>query len=179
MKRTKLVLDFSRDIAVVFDESIKLMCTSTGHFCIPLTHMLLTNNNPKIFVLHTSALKNLSITKKKKKKERATKLHRQFAHASKEKLCKLVKENKDFDDFKMIEECCNSCDIYMEFKHPSLHPIVGLPLASRFNQVVCMDLKEHVHNESWMLHLIDSVTRYTAAYMIKMKNREMIIKKSL
>ena len=27
MKREKLVLDFSRDMAVVFDESINLMCT--------------------------------------------------------------------------------------------------------------------------------------------------------
>ena len=62
MKRAKLVLDFSRDMAVVFDESIKLMCTSTGHYCIQLTYMFLTNNNPKIwFVLHTFALKSLLV----------------------------------------------------------------------------------------------------------------------
>ena len=61
----------------------------------------------------------------------------------------------------MIEECCDSCETCMKFKYPSLCPIVGLSLTSRFNQVVCMDLKEHVHNESWIIHLIDSVTRYS------------------
>ena len=67
----------------------------------------------------------------------------------------------------MIEECCNSCDICMKFKHLLLYPIVGLPLTNTFNQVVCMDLKEHVHNESWILHLIDSATRYSAACINK------------
>ena len=51
----------------------------------------------------------------------------------------------------MIEECCDSWDIYMKFKHPLLRPFVRLPLASRFSQIVCMDLKEHVHNESWIV----------------------------
>ena len=66
IKREKLVLDFSRDMAEVFDESMKLMCTSTCNYCIPLTHILLTNNDTKIsFVLHTSALKSLSFIEKK------------------------------------------------------------------------------------------------------------------
>ena len=144
------------------------MCTSTGFYCIPLTHILLTNNYPKIsFVLHTSALKSLSVTEKK----RPTKLHRQFSHASKEKL---VKESKDFDDqefFKIIEKCCDPCDVCIKFKPPSLHPIIGSPLASRFNQVVCMDLKGHTHNESWIRHLIDSATKYSAVCILKMKRQ--------
>ena len=83
-----------------------------------------------------------------------------------------MKERKDFDEqefLKMIEGHCDSCDICMKSKHPSLCPIVGLPLASRFSQVVCMDLKEHAHNESWILHLIDSAISYSAACIIKTK----------
>ena len=57
--------------------------------------MLLSNNNLNIsFSLQTSAFRCLSVTEN----ERATKLYRQFAHASKEKLCKVVKESKDFDE---------------------------------------------------------------------------------
>ena len=32
------------------------------------------------------------------------------------------------------------------------------------------DLKEYVHNESWILHLIDAATRYSAACMINTKH---------
>ena len=38
LKRAKLVLDFSRDMAMEFDESLKSMCISTGHLCITYTH---------------------------------------------------------------------------------------------------------------------------------------------
>ena len=50
-----------------------------------------------------------------------------------------------------------------------------MPLADSFNQVVCMDLKEHIHNESWILHLIDAATRYSAACLITSKKRDTII----
>ena len=70
------------------------------------------------------------------------KLRRQFSHASKEKLCKLVKESKDFsdNDFSDInEECCDLWEICQKLVCPPLHPVVGSPLASNFNQVVCID----------------------------------------
>ena len=97
------------------------------------------------------------------------KLHRHFSHASKEKLCNLVKESKDFSDndfLDIIEECFDSCEICQKFVRPALRPVVGLNLANNFNQVVCMDLKEHIHNESWILHLIDAAMRYSAACLI-------------
>ena len=59
------------------------------------------------------------------------KLHRQFAHASKEKLIKLVKESKEFNDkefIKCIEEYCNSCEICRKYKRPYHKPIVGMPM---------------------------------------------------
>ena len=40
-------------------------------------------------------------------------------------------------------------------------------LADNFNQVVCIDLKEHIHNKVWILHLIDAATRYSAACLIR------------
>ena len=38
-----------------------------------------------------------------------------------------------------------------------------------------MDLKEHVHNRSWILHMIDSATRYSAACLVYSKNPEDIV----
>jgi transposase InsO family protein len=52
-----------------------------------------------------------------------------------------------------------------------------LRLSDRFNGAVALDLKEHVHNKSWILHIIDLFTRYSAACLIKTKRAEEIIKK--
>ena len=43
-----------------------------------------------------------------------------------------------------------------------------------FNDV-CMDLKEHIHNKSWILHIIDSATKYSAACLISCKHQDVII----
>ena len=147
MKRAEMVLDFETDTAEVLGNKVNLRCTSSGHYCLPLTNLLLQDkpNSCVSIVLHTLNLKQISQSKKMKK---AMKLHRQFSHASKEKLCKLVKESKDFSDkdfLAIIEECCDSCEICQKFVLPPLRPVVCLNLANDFNQVVCMNLKEHVH----------------------------------
>ena len=97
MKRAEMVLDFETDTAEVLGNKVNLHCTSSGHYCLPLTNLLLQDkpNSCVLIVLHTLNLKQLSRSEKMKK---AMKLHRQFSHASKEKLCKLVKESKDFSD---------------------------------------------------------------------------------
>ena len=90
------------------------------------------------------------------------KLHHQFSHASKEELIQLVK-NSDYHDKEFqtcIEDCCKNCEICRKYTSQPLRPVVGLPLGTDFNQLVCMDLKEVEHNKTWFLHLIDSVTRY-------------------
>ena len=178
MKRAEIVLDFLQDTAMVLGDSVDLVCTSSGHYCIPLTNMLINdqgNMNVSV-VLHTAAVASLTVEEKRQK---ADKLHRQFCHASKEKLCKLVKDSEDFNDkgfLKIIEECCDVCELCMKHKRAPLRPVVGMPLAEKFNQVVCMDLKEHVHNESWILHMIDSATRYSAACLVFSKKQDEIIR---
>ena len=106
------------------------------------------------------------------------KLHRQFAHASKERLCKLVKESSTFNDagfVEMIKKCCDTCEFCLKRKSPPLRPVVGLPLANVFNDVVCMDLKERRQNKSLILHIIDSATKYSAACLISSKHQDVIV----
>ena len=109
--------------------------TSTGHFCIPLSRFAVGNDDIicSNVVLITDALANMSTQQKEAK---AKKLHRQFCHASKEKLCKLVKNCKDFNDpefLKLIEKCCDSCQICLKHKCVPPRPIVGMPLSNGFN----------------------------------------------
>ena len=76
---------------------------------------------------------------------------------------------------KIVEECCNDCEVCQEYRKAPLRPAVGLPLADKFNEVVCMDLKEYHHNSIWILHFIDAATRYSAAVLIKSKKREVVV----
>ena len=162
MKSLGMRLNFGNDTAEVSGKSIPLMCSATGHYYLPLTSWDLEDSNNH-FTLHASHIRDIGRAEKLKK---AMKLHRQFAHASKEKLIKLVKESKEFNDkefIKCIEEYCDSCEICRKYKRPYHKPIVGMPIANEFNEVLCMDLKEYKHNKVWILHLIDAATRYFAA----------------
>ena len=71
---------------------------------------------------------------------------------------------------------CDDCPICRKFKRTPLRPIVSMPLGDHFNHTVTLDLKEYIHNESWILHLIDSFTRYSAARIITSKKPDIIIK---
>ena len=101
-------------------------------------------------------------------KRKAEKLHWQFAHASKEKLISLVRGSKTFNNkefLDLIQDVCDSCSVYLRLRKPPLQLVVGLTLGNRFNDTVCLDLKEHGHNQFWILHLIDTCTKYSASLL--------------
>ena len=92
------------------------------------------------------------------KKKVAHKLHSQFSHPTAEKLIKLVNSAGLSDDQNLkdqIFEVARNCEIRQVYKRPSPRPVVGLPLATEFNEVVAMDLKQC--EGGWILHLIDHV----------------------
>ena len=106
----------------------------------------------------------------------AHKLHSQFSHQTAEKLIKLVNSAGLSDDQKLkdqIYEVSRNCEICQIYKRPSPRPVVGLPLATEFNEVVAMDLKQC--EGDWILHLIDHVSGYSVAALIKSKRKEVII----
>ena len=175
MKSLGMKIDFSDDSVTLQKKKIKLTCTNSGHYCIPINLVNLDENSFSNIVLHTTELVNRS---KSEKMDKAKKLHRQFSHASKEKLLKLLKSSKcdDKEFMQCIEKCCDECQLCRQYKKAPLRPAVGLPLADNFNQVVCMDLKEYVHNVKWIFHLLDSATRYSAACMIESKHKNVIVK---
>ena len=62
------------------------------------------------------------------------------------------------------------------FKHNKAkpRPIVGFPLAKCFNETVALDLKEWSSN-TWFLHMIDHLTKFSASCVIKSKYKEVIV----
>ena len=127
-------------------------------------------------VLH---LENVSSVSKKEKEIKAVKLHRQFAHPTLEKLMKLLRASKHRDKEleKCLEEVTRKCSFCRSHRKTPSKPVVGFNLGNYFNEVVCMDLKEFIHNKSWILHLIDSATRYSAASLVNSKGKDPIISK--
>ena len=172
MKNLKMELNCENDTAIVDEKKIKLSCTSSGHYIIPLNDYQIDHCNITLTVMD---IEKLSL---KEKKAKALKLHRQFGHATEDKLVKLVKSSKmnEPEFVKCIVEVCNNCEICSKYRTPHLKPVVSLPLSQSFNQVVCLDLKE-VKPKCWILHMIDSMVKYSAARIIKSKHKDVVIKK--
>ena len=93
MKQMGMNLNFVTDIVTIHGEEIKLACTSSGHYCIPL-HVFHVDGESCHITLHVRELQDLS---RKEKRVKALKLHKQFGHASASKLVQLVK-NSHIDD---------------------------------------------------------------------------------
>ena len=106
----------------------------------------------------------------------AQKLHRQFGHPKAETLIKLIKnagiKNKNLQ--KEIHSISKTCIICLKNKRPSPRPIVCLPLAYRFNEMVGIDLKKW--NDSYFLVIVDIATRFCQAHVIHNKLPSTIIK---
>ena len=173
LKRADSKIDFVQDIITLFNQNINLIITTTGHYAIPITinsHIIHSKNQPHNITL-ASNLTN--------KNDIAQKLHRQFAHPTYERLIKLLKSaappwNDDVELFDLIKKYSDSCEICKKYKRPHLIPSVSLPIATKFNQCLAMDLK--FYTEHILLHIIDYASRYSVSSRIPSKRSEVIIK---
>ncbi|CAG2190172.1 unnamed protein product [Mytilus edulis] len=75
-----------------------------------------------------------------------------------------------------VDEITEGCDVCKKYKKTPARPVVSLPLATYFNEVVAVDLKEWKPN-TYFLHLIDIATRFSLATVIKRKTPDVIADK--
>ena len=145
MKRLRMKIDFSDDSVTLHKKIIKLTCTKSGRYCMPINLVNLEENPSSNIILHSLELVNRSTSEKITK---AKKLHRQFSHALKEKFRKLLINSKcdDKEFLQCVEKCGHECQLCQQYKKAPLRPAVGLSLADDFNQAACMNVKEYVHN---------------------------------
>lgn len=170
MKRAKVKLDLENDTAEISGVTVSLDNTSSGHYCISLV------KEDKMRVDSVFAV-NLGQLSDNARYQALLKLHRQFAHPPLHKLKALIKDagawEDDFArDLETIQERCQVCKQYT--KTPC-RPAVALPMAHRFNQKVCMDLKKW--NGKWILHMIDMYSRLTVSVFIKRKTPQEVLDK--
>ena len=105
------------------------------------------------------------------------KLHLQFGHPSSERLIRMLREARRGGErmeerVKKMTEECNICEKY---KRNVPRPVVGMPMAKKFNEVVAMDLGE-VEGRKFLM-MIDLGTKYCQAEWLKDKRSETVADK--
>lgn len=174
MKAAEADIDFRTDTITLFGSKQDLICTSSGHYAIPINPY--SQNTPSNEcevevnnVLLSTPCSDVFTTAKK--------LHHQFSHPSSRRLINLVKTSGVEDDqlFKAIEKISERCDTCKRYKKSRPRPAVTFPLASEFNETVALDLKIYENNKTYFLHIIDHATRFSAATVIKAKKSQVIV----
>ncbi|MEL7342919.1 MAG: hypothetical protein AAGM67_20720, partial [Bacteroidota bacterium] len=173
MKKAGTQIDFVTDKVTMFGEEQDVVVTTSGHYAIPL-------NNSLGILRKIEKSEKVKITlvaeKEEDKHKMALKLHSQFGHAGKDKLMRLIRRagrGDDKDLVKNLELVEKECTICMQYAKPGPRPVVGLPHATQFNQTVAMDL--FFFQGKPVLHLIDHLTRFSAARICNSKKPRDII----
>ena len=171
LDKGKAVCDYGNKTIEIYNTKQPMLYTSSGHIAIPINPHHADMNST--VVMHTTTQNENSDVK-----STARKLHLQFGHPESTRLIKLVKDsgNTDTGLISAIEEISQTCDICKRYKKNAPRPIVSFPLAKVFNETVAMDLKVFKNNSIYFLHIIDHLTRFSAAAVIKSKKPEVIMK---
>jgi hypothetical protein len=120
---------------------------------------------------------------KEERKKKLRKLHLQFGHPGWERLAKLIEEaNREYgknnrmergnlkDEIKGMTE---ECDLCIRYKRNPSRPVVGMPWAKFFNEVVSLDLGE-IEGKRFMM-MVDLATKYCQACWVRSKKPEDIM----
>lgn len=103
-------------------------------------------------------------------------VHKQFGHASADRLQRLLKSsgNKDTACDIILKKVVNECEICQRYSKTTPKPAVGLPLASQYNETVAVHLHE-LEPGVWYLHIIDQFTRFRAGSILTTKKTSEIV----
>ena len=162
MKKAKVKMDLENDTAEIYGTLVSLNHTTSGHYSVPIDRM------HEVPVESVCAVKLDELDDKDRLKV-LLKLHRQFTHPPEKKLIALLKDARVWhDDYRVqLSEIYDKCELCKVYKKTPSRPAVALPMATRFNQKVCMDLKKW--GDKWILHLIDMFSRLSISTFISRK----------
>ena len=177
LKRASAVLFIGEEKARILESEVSMKETCTGHFaikiCLPLEGAeFVTVQDAQSAQAEKQIHECLVASTDKLSYKDIVKLHQIFGHVSVSKLEKLISNsNKMSDEVKgflqEVEMNCESCKVNQKAKP---RPVVSLPRASQFNQIVTVDLKQYKNNDdNYILYLVDMFTRLTVGVFIPRK----------
>ena len=171
LSQMNAVIDFERDQLRVSGKTTPLHLTDTGHVTIDLNQKL----SPTTLLTNScSGISPPAIAKK---------LHKYFAHGSVSKIQDIVKSSDHPRKSEICQELTRvtqECENCLEHSASKPRRKVALPLSKTFNECLATDLKmlKFKSGEScWVLHIIDTLTRYSVMVPVKSKTGSEITQK--
>ena len=164
MKKAQMKINMVDDSVKIFGFDYKMELTTSGHYCIPIVKPFHEKEVYEILYSVSGGVQQMAL-----------KLHKQFAHPSVEKLLKLLRQANvcDGDLIEEIKKVSMSCQVCVKWKKPPHRPVVSMPMAASFNDVVAMDLKSW--ENCYFLVMVDLFTRYCSAVVINNKKPETVM----
>ncbi|CAC5407522.1 unnamed protein product [Mytilus coruscus] len=122
LKRAQTVLDLHNDKVTMFGKPVDVHFTSNGHYCINIKER--RNGQKNTAVSEEETLKVDSGFSKKRKRDIISKLHKQFGHASSEKLLSLLNSagSVDSNTKAIVNDVCSKCIVCFKFQCPKQKP---------------------------------------------------------
>ena len=162
----------NNDKATIFGKKADLHFSTSGHYrinIIPEFHVRKPCNEM------IPMLEN-NISDKQNLKQ--IKIHKQFGHASKENIKKLLTNaNLMSNDLKqMIDKVIESSETCQKCRKPPSKPVVAFTKSDSFNKTLSLDLHELKPN-LWYLHVVDEFSKFSAASLIM--NKSLVVKSFL
>ena len=153
-------LNLENNTAEIYGVEIALNETS-GNYCVPIDE-----GKINVATVYAVDFKNLS---DRERHAIILKLHRQFAHPSKKRLERLLRDAGKWEPNyqEALDIIYDNYEICKKYRVTPARPVVALPVASRFNEKVCMDLKKW--GSRWILHLIDMLSRFSVSVFVERK----------
>ena len=167
LQRAGTILNLKEDRAEMLNQDIKLELTSSGHYCV---NILKDEYNEDNIMEHEALIIDEHMSTKETK-TLMEKLHKQFGHATADRMKRLLTSAGQHVSSKVsdiLQEVIGKCTTCLMHKQTPPKPAVCMPLASDFNQTVAVDLHELQPN-LWYLHIIDIFTRFSAGCILKTK----------
>lgn len=139
MKKAKVKLDLENDCASIFGKEVQLQSTSSGHNCVPINQINVSVEDTKSALVPSKPTEITAIIRK---------VHKQFAYPSAKRLKSLLKDAGGYSEEHMVcvDRVTENCELCKQYKKTPARPVVSLPLATDFNEVVATDLKEWKSN---------------------------------
>ena len=144
-------INFKNNTLTILGQKLPLHETRSGHLLVSLSRPMDIEQPHVQRILLNSPFQGISDADVKKK---ALKLHWQFSHPPPSRLKKLLQDSgiKDKKVFEFVDLVSKECETCQRLKKPPDRPAVGFPLATEFNEVVALDLKQ-LKPGIYILHL--------------------------
>ena len=166
MEKIGTKLDFENKTITMFGNTVEMLETRSGHPIIKIQ----PDNNDQVLLVSTQ------VQTHEEQVKMLDKLHRQFGHMTKKKFLQFLKTSSFQwldsvnEDVQNIVSKCEGC--ILKRRNPDI-PAVALPMATRFNEKVAMDLKHW--GKQYICYFVDMWSGYTQGVIINSKKPAKVV----